>query len=156
VRVDVRETDVIHREMHRRSASPAPVVSLSLPPFLFSFGDSPMAVFFSRDARARLYLPRAVCRRRNFWDRFCKGGHVQQRRWTPRDIHPRARVFHRRFVIEIRSPPREIETLSRESPSLPVESIARNRRSQSRGRFVTASESARYANAETRAIIPVC
>lgn len=44
-----------------------------------------MAVFFSRDARARLYLPRAMCRRRNFWDRFGKGGHVQRQQPPPSD-----------------------------------------------------------------------
>jgi hypothetical protein len=41
------------------------------------FANSPMAVFLSRDARARLYLSRAMCRQCNFWDRFRKDGRVQ-------------------------------------------------------------------------------
>jgi hypothetical protein len=69
-----------------------------------------MAVFFSRDARARLYLPRVPCADDIISGTgFVKGGHVQQPPpWTdrtPRDIHPRARVSHCGFVIEmIRSP----------------------------------------------------
>ena len=61
--------------------------------------DSPMAIFFSRDACGAL-SSRAMCRRRNFWDRFCKGGHVQQPdRAGPLVIFVLVRVSHIRTGV---------------------------------------------------------
>lgn len=56
-------------------------------------------VLFTRHACGAL-SSRAMCRRRNFWDRFCKGGHVQQPdRAGPLVIFVLVRVSHIRTAI---------------------------------------------------------